>query len=96
MEPQKLKRLVDLVQKIKKVDEMILLHSNNPSPTMRDQYEAKKLELMNQVIEELVRPETRSSMGLSVLGVFISRFYPQNEYVLHTNPDFSKLVSEMG
>lgn len=47
-------QLRDLIEKIEKVDEMVKLHSSNPSSFMLEQYEAKKQKLLGYFISELL------------------------------------------
>lgn len=52
---------MDLIEDIRKVDAMILLHKGTAEDSLLiDQYEARKTKLMGQLIDELVSPEIQS------------------------------------
>ncbi len=79
-ESQKYK-LMDLIEEIKKLDAMILLHRNVGKETfMSSQYEAKKVKLVGEIIDELVSPALQSPESFSLIQKILSKFYPpENE-----------------
>jgi hypothetical protein len=72
-----LNKLMDLIEEIKKVDAMILLHENlDDANFMGSQYEAKKTQLISNLIDELVSPPIQSPQSFSLIQRIIDRFYP--------------------
>jgi len=68
---------MDLIEDIRKVDAMILLHKGTAQDSLLiDQYEARKTKLMGQLIDELVSPEIQSPQSFSLVQKIISKFYP--------------------
>jgi hypothetical protein len=67
---------MDLLDDIKKVDAMIVLHSTNPSTFMLNQYKAKKEKLTSYLIDELVEPSFRSPRSFSIISQVLGKFYP--------------------
>jgi hypothetical protein len=76
MKQEKIYKLMDLIDDIKKVNDMIEIHSSNPSSFMLDQYKAKKEKLMSYLIDELVEPSVRSPKSFSIILKLLSKFYP--------------------
>lgn len=76
MDEAKKYRLMDLIEDIKKTDDMINLHSENDSGFMFDQYKAKKEKLIGYLIDELVNPDVRSPKSFALIQTVITRFYP--------------------
>ncbi|MBE8719948.1 hypothetical protein [Sphingobacterium pedocola] len=69
--------LMDLVDEIKKIDAIILLHKNaQDNDFMVSQYEAKKVKLMAQLIDALAAPKVRSEQSFSLIQMLLSKFYP--------------------
>lgn len=69
-------QLQDLIEKIDRVDKMILLHSSNPSNFMLDQYKAKKEKLLGYLIDELVDAKVRSPYSFKLILLALNKFYP--------------------
>lgn len=68
-------KLLDLIEEIKKLEELIKLHkSSDDSDFMVSQYEAKKIKLTSELIDELISPE-------------IDKFYPSEDTNLIINND---------
>ena len=67
---------MDLVDDIKKVDEMIQLHATNSSTFMLEQYSLQKEKLIGYLIDELVTPELRSAKSFEIIRKIIDKFYP--------------------
>ena len=76
MEKVKVYQLMDLIEDIKRVNAMIVLHSDNPSTFMLEQYKIKKEKLMGYLIDELVAPEVRSPKSFAIIKEIIEKFYP--------------------
>jgi len=80
MEKKKLDihKLVDLIVDIKKVDEIIKLHSHDSNDFMYSQYEVKKEKLIKLFIDELLSPSIRSEDSFSIIRLLLEKFYPEN------------------
>ena len=69
--------LIELVESIKKIDEMIALHKNNDElPLMTAQYEALKAKQVAELIDELATPPYQSAESFSVIKLIINKYYP--------------------
>jgi len=87
-------KLIDLIEEIKKVDAMILLHGDSDdSLLMSSQYEAKKAKLMSQLIDELISPSVQSPQSLSLIQQILSKYYPQTDKSQKYDEDIEKLVA---
>ena len=87
-------KLIDLIEEIKKVDTMLLLHDNlDSSSFMSEQYESKKTKLMSQLIDELISPSVQSPQSLSLIQQILSKFYPQTDRNQEYDEDIKKLVA---
>ncbi|MEO6228564.1 MAG: hypothetical protein ABJB11_17425 [Ferruginibacter sp.] len=76
MTNNKIFKLVDLIEDIKKVDEMIVLHQKDLEfNIMLSQYQAKKVKLTTQLITELTSPEFKSTNSLLFIKHFLDKFY---------------------
>ena len=49
-------RFLDIIEDIKKLEALIILHKTKEDDFMLSQYEAKKTHLLGILIDELVRP----------------------------------------
>ncbi len=67
---------MDLIDDIKKVDAMILLHSSPSSKFMLEQYQYKKAKLASYLIDELLKPEVRSPKSFAIIKVLLDKYYP--------------------
>lgn len=69
--------LKELIENIKKTDEMISLHrTNNMLPIMVDQYEALKAKQISELIDGLAMPPYQSIESISVIKHILNKFYP--------------------
>jgi hypothetical protein len=69
--------LKELIENIKKTDEMISLHKqNNTSPLMAIQYEAIKAKQISELIDGLAVPPYQSVESISVIKRILNKFYP--------------------
>ncbi len=76
MTENKLYELLDLIEEIKKVDNMIQLHVDNvESSIMLSQYNAKKLKLTSNLISELIAPSEKSNQSMRVIISILEKFY---------------------
>ena len=70
-------QLQDLIERIERVDNMLKLHSSNPSKFMLEQYEAKKIKLLGYLIDELVDAKLRSAYSFRLIAMALAKFYPE-------------------
>ena len=85
-------KLIDLIEEIKKVDAMLILHDNDSS-FMSSQYESKKTKLMSQLIDELISPSVQSPQSLLLIQQVLEKFYPKTDRILNYDEDIEKLVA---
>lgn len=77
MKKADLNKLMDIIDDVKKIDAMILLHQSiDDSKFMVSQYEAKKTKLISSLIDELVSPSVQSPQSFSLIQQIIDKFYP--------------------
>lgn len=70
--------ILDLMDEIKKLDALILLHNNVAQDDfMISQYEAKKVKLMAELIDALASPKIQSEQSFSLIQKILDKFYPQ-------------------
>jgi hypothetical protein len=70
--------LKELIDNIKKTEEMILLHqTNSTSPLMVSQYEALKARQVSELIDGLAMPPFQSVESISLIKHVLDAFYPQ-------------------
>ena len=86
-------KLIDLIEEIKKVDAMLVLHNDNDSSFMSSQYESKKTKLMSQLIDELISPSVQSPQSLLLIQQVLEKFYPKTDRILNYDEDIEKLVA---
>ena len=68
----------DLVENIKRTDEMIVLHRNAGSPKLiLEQYEAIKSSQISELIHELVKISHQKIESISIIKRILDKFYPQ-------------------
>ncbi len=70
-------KLEDLIGKIEEVDNMVKIHSSNPSKFMFQQYQAKKEKLLGYLIEELADAKLRSPYSFRIIALALIKFYPE-------------------
>ncbi|MBB5636393.1 hypothetical protein HDE68_002294 [Pedobacter cryoconitis] len=95
MKDTELNKLVDLIDEVKKIDSMILLHQDlDDSRFMVDQYEAKKTQLISKLIDELVSPGIQSPKSFSLIQLIIAKFYPSfDQYRITPDDEIFKLAA---
>ena len=70
--------LKDLIDNIKKTDEMIVLNkANGELSIIIDQYEAIKARQISELIDSLAIPPYQDIEGLSVIKTILNKFYPE-------------------
>lgn len=93
MKGGQLYRLMDLIEDIRKVDALILMHKDTAENSlMSDQYEAKKTKLMGQLIDELVSPQIQSPQTFTLIQRIISKYYPGTENDEALDADMQRLA----
>ncbi|MGB4401180.1 MAG: hypothetical protein WBJ10_17540 [Daejeonella sp.] len=87
-------KLMDLIEEIKKVDAMILLHQDlDKSKFMVSQYEGRKTKLMGSLIDELISPTVQSPQSFSLIKQVIEKYYPANKTRSKDDVDIEKLAA---
>lgn len=88
-------KLMDLIEDIKKLDELISLHRQlDTSDFMISQYEAKKTKLLGILIDELVSPPVQSTQSYLLIKMLLNKYYPfKPEDGLIVDSDISKLAA---
>ncbi|RYX83492.1 hypothetical protein EON73_03825 [bacterium] len=83
MNSNKLFKLIDLVEDIKKLDEIIAFHQTNTDSTiMLFQYQAKKVKLTSLLISELISSQFKSTSSLLFIKRLLDKFYSES-YTAH-------------
>ena len=76
MTENKIYKLIDLIEDIKKVDGMIALHTQSTTTDlMLSQYQAKKIKLLGHLIHELNSPSLKSGRSLLLIKRLLDKFY---------------------
>lgn len=88
-------KLMDLIEDIKEVNRMILLHSDNPSDLMLIQYKAKREKLMSYLIDELVKPEVRSPKSFALIIKSLDKLYPNLKREAKNVDESHKLLEKL-
>jgi hypothetical protein len=76
MNQNNLDNLLDLIEDIRKVEEMIRMHELDHSILMLKQYRAKKDELFCLLIDELLKPELRGAKSFDIIRRSLAKYYP--------------------
>ena len=72
--------LIDMLESIKRTDEMISLHKNNDElPLITTQYEALKAKQVAEIIAELTTPLYLSAENFLVIKLIINKYYPPGD-----------------
>ncbi len=76
MKNARILKLLDLVQEVKKIDDLIALHrSLSNDAFMLDQYVARKDKLFAKLITELANPAMASVVSFQLVQQLIEKFY---------------------
>lgn len=88
-------KLMDLIEDIKKLDELISLHRQvDASDFMISQYEDKKTKLMGSLIDELASPPVQSTQSYLLIKMILNKYYPiKPEEELIVDSDISRLAA---
>ena len=95
MKKVKLYQLIDLLEEIKKVDDLISVHRKaKSSPLLLNQYETKKNQLIGTMMNELTAPPVQSIQSHLLAKLLLNKYYPTkpgDESI--TDADLSKLAA---
>ncbi len=93
MKSGQLYKLMDLIEEIRKVDAMLLIHQKSEENSlMAKQYEARKTKLMAELIDNLAAPDIQSPQSFSLIRKAIAVFYPSSDLSTNLDNDIRKLV----
>ncbi|AYL94107.1 hypothetical protein [Mucilaginibacter celer] len=88
-------KLIDLVDEIRKLDELIQQsRAKKTSDFVINQYEAKKVKLVGTIITELASTPIQSVESYLLVQKILSKYYPNvNESELLKDDDISKIAA---
>src|SRR4051812_2867683 len=88
-------KLMDLVEDIKKLDELIVAsRQKKTSDFVLNQYEAKKIKMVGSIIHELANPPIQSIESYLLIKKILNKYYPNMpEEELISNSDIGKIVA---
>ena len=87
-------KLMDLIDDIKKINELISIHRKAGDEFMISQYEAKKTKLIGSLIDELASPPVQSTQSYFLIKMILNKYYPAvPEEELIKDSDIYKLAA---
>jgi len=88
-------KLMDLVEDIKKLDELIVTsRKKKTSDFVLNQYEAKKIKMVGSIINELANPPIQSIESYLLIKKILNKYYPNMpEEELMSDGDIGKIVA---
>jgi hypothetical protein len=88
-------KLMDLVEDIKKLDELIVTsRQKKTSDFVLNQYEAKKIKMVGSIINELANPPIQSIESYLLIKKILNKYYPNlPEEELMSDSDIGKIVA---
>jgi hypothetical protein len=88
-------KMIDLVEEIKKLDELIQQsRKKKTSDFVINQYEAKKLKLIGSTITELASAPIQSVESYQLIQKILNKYYPNvSEEALLNDDDISKIAT---
>ena len=88
-------KLMDLVEDIKKLDELIVAsRKKKTSDFVLNQYEAKKIKMVGSIINELDNPPIQSIESYLLIKKILNKYYPNMpEEELMSDTDIGKIVA---
>lgn len=96
MKDAELFRLKDLIEEVKKLDEIISLHKDtDDADFMISQYEAAKTKLISELIDELVSPKIQSPQSFSLIQRIIKKFYPSVDTTIYADAAIQQLAASI-
>ncbi|HEY4322811.1 MAG TPA: hypothetical protein VGN20_02465 [Mucilaginibacter sp.] len=95
MKKAEIYKLMDLIDEIKKLDELISLHRNvDSSEFMIGQYESKMTKLVGSLIDGLASPPVQSTESYLLIKMILNKYYPiKPEKELIKDSDISRLAA---
>jgi hypothetical protein len=95
MKKAEIYKLMDLIEDVKKLDELIAIHRQaGSSDFMISQYEVKKTQLMGILIDELASPPVQSTQSYLLIKMLLNKYYPvKSELDFIVDSDISKLAA---
>jgi hypothetical protein len=88
-------KLMDLIEDIKKLDELISTsRKKKTSEFVLNQYEAKKIKMIGSIINELANPPIQSIESYLLIQKILNKYYPNiaNDE-LANDVDISKIIA---
>jgi hypothetical protein len=88
-------KLIDLIEEIRKLDELIAQsRKKKTSDFVINQYEVKKLKMIGSIISELANPPIQSMESYLLIQKILNKYYPNldNSEVLNDS-DVSKIIA---
>ncbi|HMG08473.1 MAG TPA: hypothetical protein VK609_08185 [Mucilaginibacter sp.] len=88
-------KLMDLIEDIKKLDDLIVLsRKKKTSDFVLNQYEAKKIKMVGSIINELANPPIQSMESYLIIKKILNKYYPNiAEDELMNDSDIGKIVA---
>jgi hypothetical protein len=88
-------KMIDLIEEIKKLDELIQQsRKKKTSDFVINQYEAKKLKLIGSTITELASAPIQSVESYQLIQKILNKYYPNvSEDALLSDDDISKIAT---
>jgi hypothetical protein len=88
-------KLMDLIEDIKKLDDLIVLsRKKKTSDFVLNQYEAKKIKMVGSIINELANPPIQSIESYLIIKKILNKYYPNiAEEELMADSDIGKIVA---
>ncbi|MDN3580962.1 hypothetical protein [Mucilaginibacter flavus] len=88
-------KLIDLIEEIKKLDDLITQNrKKKTSDFVINQYEVKKLKMIGSIISELANPPIQSMESYLLIQKILKKYYPNiPEAELLSDIDVSKIVA---
>ncbi len=88
-------KLIDLIEEIKKLDDLITQsRKKKTSDFVINQYEVKKLKMIGSIISELANPPIQSMESYLLIQKILKKYYPNiPETELLSDIDVSKIVA---
>ncbi|WP_184542459.1 hypothetical protein [Mucilaginibacter sp. FT3.2] len=88
-------KLIDLVEEIKKLDDLITQsRKKKTSDFVLNQYEAKKLKMIGSIISELANPPIQSMESYLLIQKILNKYYPNiDNGDLASDSDVSKIIA---
>ena len=88
-------KLMDLIEDIRKLDELIAIsRTKKTSDFVLNQYEAKKIKMVGSIISELANPPIQSIESYLIIKKLLNKYYPNiAEDELLNDGDVGKILA---